>query len=702
MSEHNQVALTTMDDSKDRPQAASPLKVMDLTFRDGHQSLFATRGRTEDMVPVAEMMDEVGFWALETWGGATFDTMHRFLNEDPWERIRTLKRHVKKTPFTMLLRAQSLVGYRHYADDVARAFVERAAENGIDIFRVFDALNDYRNFEPVVSVIKEGGKHFQGCLCYSITELRMGGEVYNTDYFINKAKELEGMEADSVCIKDTGGLLAPYDAYVLVKALKAAVSLPVHLHSHSTAGLSSMSHLKAIEAGVDIIDTCMSPYAYRASHPAIEPLVLALMGTNRDTGFDLKQLAMIDKILEKDILPKYMHMLDDIKASIVDVDTILNQIPGGMVANIVNQLREMDALDKFDEVLAELPRVRKDLGQIPLVTPISQIVGVQAVNNVLFDDESERYKMITGAVKDLCYGMYGKTAVPIDPEVQKKALKGYFQGEEPITGRPGEVLEPELEEAKEALKELAVDLDDVLTYTLYPDTGKRFLKWKYGKEEPPPEVKAKTLEEVKAEQELIAMAQKEGLPAKVVKEAPPKGEFVRTFNVFVDNEYFEVEVEEPGGPPVISYVPPSPAAAPPPATPPAPAAPVPPVPPPPEPKAVAPAPPEPKPAAPAPPEPKPAAPAPPEPKAVAPAPPPPAAPAPGDVAGTPLTAPMPGTIVRYEKQLGDLVSQGETVVVLEAMKMENNLASPVDGTVKAVNFNNGDTVTKDDVLCVIE
>jgi len=684
-----------MDYSKDRPRAENPLKIMDLTFRDGHQSLFATRGRTEDMVPVAEMMDEVGFWALETWGGATFDTMHRFLNEDPWERIRTLKRHVQKTPFAMLLRAQSLVGYRHYADDVARAFVERATENGIDIFRVFDALNDYRNFETVVSVIKEGGKQFQGCLCYSITELRMGGEVYNTEYFINKAKELEGMGADSVCIKDTGGLLAPYDAYILVTALKAAVSIPVHLHSHSTAGLSPMSHLKAIEAGVDIIDTCMSPYAYRASHPAIEPLVLALLGTNRDTGFDLKQLAMIDKILEKDILPKYMHLFDDIKASSIDVDTILHQTPGGMVANMVNQLREMDALDKFDEVLAELPRVRQDLGQVPLVTPTSQIVGVQTVNNVIFDDESERYKMITGAVKDLCYGMYGQTTVPIDPEVQKKALKGYSRGEQPITARPGEVLEPELEEAQEALKELAVDLDDVLTCALYPDTGKRFLKWKYGKEEPPPEVKAKTLEEVKADQEMVARVKKEGLPAKVVKEAPPKGEFVRTFNVFVDDDYFEVEVEEPGGPPVVSYVPPSPAAVPSPVTPPTPAVPAPP-------PVTPPAPAAPAPPAPAPPEAKPAAPAPPEPKPAAPAPPPPAAPAPGDVAGTPLTAPMPGTIVRYEKQEGDSVSKGETVVVLEAMKMENNLASPVDGTVKAVNFNQGDTVTKDDVLCVIE
>ena len=263
MTDHNQVKMTNMDYSKDRPKTENPVKIEDLTLRDGHQSLFATRGRTEDMIPVAEMMDEVGFWAVETWGGATFDTMHRFLNEDPWERIRTLKRYMKKTPFSMLLRAQNLVGYRNYADDLARAFVERTVANGMDIFRTFDALNDYRNFETVVPVIKECGKHFQGCICYTMTEPRMGGEVYNLDYYVQKGKDLEAMGADSICIKDMAGLIAPYDAYEIVKALKASVKPPIHLHSHFTSGMSSMSHLKAIEAGVDIIDTCMAPYAYR-------------------------------------------------------------------------------------------------------------------------------------------------------------------------------------------------------------------------------------------------------------------------------------------------------------------------------------------------------------------------------------------------------------------------------------------------------
>jgi len=669
MSDHNQVKITDMDYSKDRPAAENPVKIQDLTLRDGHQSLFATRGRTEDMIPVAEKMDEVGFWAVETWGGATFDTMHRFLNEDPWERIRTLKRYMTKTPFSMLLRAQNLVGYRNYADDVAEAFVERAAKNGMDIFRTFDALNDYRNFETVVKVIKEYGKHFQGCICYTMTEPRMGGDVYNIDYYVSKAKDLEAMGADSICLKDMAGLIAPYDAYAVVKALKAAVKAPIHLHSHFTSGMSPMSHLKAIEAGVDIIDTCMSPYAYRTSHAAIEPLVMALLGTNRDTGFDIKQLAEINEIFEKKVMPKYKHLLDDSKVSIIDINVLLHQTPGGMLSNLVNQLREMDALNKIDEVYKELPRVRKELGQIPLVTPTSQIVGIQTVNNVLFDDENERYKMITGQVKDLCYGLYGKTAIPIDSEVQKKALKGYPRGEEPITCRPAEVLEPELEQAKKDTEGLAQDLDDVITYALYPITGKRFLKWKYGKEDPPEAVKPRTLEQIEEEEELVKLAKLGKLVRKVEKKAPPKTDALRTFNVFVDNEYFEVGVEEPGGSPVISYVQQLPSGAP---APKAPAAS--------------------RPAAPA--APKPAAPAPPKPKAPAPS-------AAAAVDGTPLKAPMPGMIIRYLKEVGDTVNKGETVVILEAMKMENALQAPADGSVKAINFSSGDSVAKDDVLCVI-
>ena len=656
----DQVKMTTMNYAADRPKAENPLKIMDLSLRDGHQSLFATRGRTDDMLPEAEMMDEIGFWAIETWGGATFDTMHRFLNEDPWERLRVLKKYIKKTPFSMLLRAQNLVGYRNYADDVAIAFVERAAENGMDIFRTFDALNDYRNFETVVKGIKKAGKHFQGCICYTLTEPRLGGDVYNLNYYIEKAKALDAMGADSICIKDMAGLIAPYDAYTLVKALKEITKTPIHLHSHFTSGMSPMSHLKAAEAGVDIIDTCMTPYAYRTSHAAVEPMVMTLLGTNRDTGFDIRKLAAVNEVLEKEVMPKYKHLLDTSKMSIIDINVLLHQTPGGMLSNLVNQLREMDALDKIDQVYKELPKVRKELGQIPLVTPTSQIVGIQTVNNVLFDTPEERYKMITAQVKDLCYGLYGKTAVPIDKEVQKKALKGYPRGEEPITVRPAEVLEPEMEKAKKEIGDLAKDIDDLLIYAIYPVTGKKFLQWKYGKAPVPPEVKPITMEDVKRVDDLVAKA-KAGKVVPKPENAPEKSENLRTFNVFIDGEYFSVEVDPTGEYQAVAVAPTArPAAAPKAA---APAA-----------KAAAPA------AAAAP-------------KA--------AAPAPAVEGGTPLLAPMPGLVIKYLVEVGASVKAGDPVVVLEAMKMENNLAAPCDGTVKALSCSSGDSVAKDAVLAVI-
>ncbi len=657
----DQVKMTAMNYASDRPKAENPVKIMDLSLRDGHQSLFATRGRTEDMIPVAEMMDEVGFWAIETWGGATFDTMHRFLNEDPWERLRTLKRYIKKTPFSMLLRAQNLVGYRNYADDLATAFVERAAENGMDIFRTFDALNDYRNFETVVKQIKKSGKHFQGCICYSLTEPRLGGDVYNEKYYVDRAKALDDMGADSICIKDMAGLIAPYDAYNLIKAIKAVTKTPIHLHSHFTSGMASMSHLKAIEAGCDIIDTCMTPYAYRTAHPAIEPLVMSLIGTNRDTGFDIKKLFAINEVLEKEVMPKYKHLMDDSKCSIIDINVLLHQTPGGMLSNLVNQLKEMDKLDKIDDVFAELPKVRKDLGQIPLVTPTSQIVGIQTVMNVIFDTPEERYKMITAQVKDLCYGLYGKTAVPINPEVQKKALKGYARGEEPITCRPAEVLEPEMEKAKKEIGDLAKDIDDLVLYAIYPVTGKKFLEWKYGVTPAPPEVMPITLDDVKKRDELVAKA-KAGKLVEPKAAAPAKSENVRTFNVFVDSEYFSVEVDPTGDfQPMVSA---APRAAAPVAAPKAAAAPA---------AAAA-------------------------PKAAA------AAPAAAPVVvegGTPLLAPMPGMVIKNCVNVGDTVKTGDALVILEAMKMENSLGAPCDGTVKALCFGSGDSVAKDTVLAII-
>ncbi|MDA3918479.1 MAG: pyruvate carboxylase subunit B [Deltaproteobacteria bacterium] len=671
MTEHTLVKMTDMNYDKDRPKAENPLKIEDISLRDGHQSLFATRGRTEDMIPVAEKMDDIGFWAVEVWGGATFDTMHRFLGEDPWERLRTLKRYFKKTKFSMLLRGQNLVGYRNYADDVARLFVQKAVDNGMDIFRTFDALNDYRNFDAVVPVIKECGAHFQGCICYTLTEPRLGGKVYSLDYYLQKAKELEDMGADSICIKDMAGLIAPYDAYELVKALKESVKPLIHLHSHFTSGMSPLAHFKAVEAGVDIIDTCMTPYAYRTSHAALEPFVMSLLGTNRDTGFDIHALADINETLEKDVMPKYKHLLDDSKVSTIDINVLLHQTPGGMLSNLVNQLKEMDALDKIGEVYKQLPRVRKELGQIPLVTPTSQIVGTQTVNNVLFDTPDERYKMITAQVKDLCYGLYGKTTIPIDKEVQKKALKNYERGEEPITCRPAEVLKPELEKARKEIGSLAADDEDLIVYTLFPVTGKKYLMRKYGKEKMPASIQPITLEDVKKQDMMVEKAKKGELVDKSsLIEIPEKSENSRTFNVFVEGEYFEVGVDEVGGSPVITYA--APAAAP--AT--APAAPAP--------------------AAPAPGIAKPAA----KPEAK-PAPEPKEEPATSG-SGTSVTAPMPGMVIKYGKNVGDSINEGETIVVIEAMKMENALPAPAGGVVKAINFSSGDSVAKGDVLAVIE
>ena len=316
---HGVLEMAKMNYDPARPKAKNPIKIQDVSLRDGHQSIFATRGRTEDMIPVAKMMDEIGFYSIEMWGGATFDVMHRFLNEDPWERIKTLRKYMTKTPFSMLLRGQNVVGYRNYADDVVEAFVQRACDHGIDIFRVFDALNDFRNFQTVVKVIKKNEKHFQGTICYSLTEPRMGGKTYNLDYYLQKAKQLEELGADTICIKDMAGLIAPYDAYNLVKALKEQTDIPIHLHTHFTSGMGDLTLFKAIEAGVDIIDTCMAPYAYRTSHPAVEPLVISLLGTNRDSGLDINKLAEIDKEMEK-VIPKYKHFLNDTKNAIIDTN----------------------------------------------------------------------------------------------------------------------------------------------------------------------------------------------------------------------------------------------------------------------------------------------------------------------------------------------------------------------------------------------
>ena len=647
---HGVVKLTKMSYGADRPKAENPIKIQDVSFRDGHQSLFATRGRTEDLIKVAEKMDQAGFYSMEVWGGATFDVMHRYLNEDPWERIRTLKKHIKKTKFSMLLRGQNLVGYRNYADDVVEAFVQRACDNGIDIFRVFDALNDFRNFEVAHKIIKKNNKHFQGTICYSLTEMRMGGDVFDLNYYIEKAKELDKLGVDSICIKDMAGLVSPYDAYNLVKALKETVAVPIHLHTHFTSGMGDLAIFKAIEAGVDMIDTCMSPLAYRTSHAAVEPLVVSLLGTNRDTGMDIKLLSEIDKEIEA-FIPKYKHLANDTKFSVIDPDVIIHQTPGGMLSNLVNQLRQMDALDKLDEVFKQLPAVRKDLGTVPLVTPTSQIVGIQTVNNVLFDGEGERYSRITEQVKDLCFGLYGTSTLEINPEVREKALAKYPRGQVPITERPGAILEPELEAIQESVKGLAKDLDDELIVALYPVTGKRFLEWKYGKREVPADALPRTMEDVEADAETVRKALAGELTNK--PNAPEKPENLRKFDVYVDDEYFKVEVNSEGGmvaTPAVSR--PVPAF-------------------------------------------KPMA------NVVTNNTPKPAFTPVASGGDQVIKSPMPGMVMAYKVNVGDVVKKGDIVLVLEAMKMENNIPAPCDGVITELSKASGDTVGKDEVLIVI-
>ena len=475
-----------------------PLKITDTTFRDGHQSTLATRMRTDDMIPVAKELDDIGFHSVEVWGGATFDVTHRFLGEDPWERVRTLKKLMPKTPFQMLLRGQNLVAYRNHPDDLVEAFVEKSAEVGIDIFRCFDAVNDERNFETAFKVIKRVKKHIQGTICYSLTQRRMGGPVFNLDYYLKKAKILVEMGSDSLCIKDMAGILAPYDAYELIKALKETVKIPIQLHTHYTSGMGSMTYLKAVEAGVDVIDTALAPFALRSSQPAAEPIIVTLEGTPWDTGLDLAKLLKLDEYLET-IAPKYRDFLDTTKMAVIDTGVLKHQIPGGMISNMVSQLKQQKAVHRLEEVYAELPKTREDLGTPPLVTPTSQIVGVQAVLNVLFG----RYKMVSRETQDLAYGLYGRTPVPIKDEIRKQVLKGYAKGQEPITCRPADLIPAELEKAKEETKGLAKDICDTLIYALYPKTGVEFLKWKYGMEPMPDKVKAKSLEDIKKEDEAL-------------------------------------------------------------------------------------------------------------------------------------------------------------------------------------------------------
>ena len=446
-----------------------PLKVTDVVLRDAHQSLFATRMRLEDMLPIAEKLDQVGFWSLETWGGATFDSCIRYLGEDPWERLRQLKKAMPNTPMQMLFRAQNILGYRHYADDVVTAFVERAAANGMDVFRIFDAMNDPRNFKTAIKAAVDCGKHAQGTLSYTVSP------VHNIDKWLDMAKQIEDMGADSICIKDMAGLLKPYVAEELVGRLKETVNVPIALHCHATTGLSTATIVKAAEAGVDMVDSSISSMSMTYGHSPTESVVSIFDETSRDTGLDLALLEEIAAYF-RDVRTKYAKWEGSLKG--VDSRILRSQVPGGMLTNMESQLKEQGAEDKFDEVLAEIPKVRKDLGYIPLVTPTSQIVGTQAVLNVL---TGERYKSISKETSGVLRGEYGASPAPVNEQLQQLVL----EGEEVITERPANLLEPELERLSDELVEIAEKenislegelIDNVLTYALFPQIGLKFLK----------------------------------------------------------------------------------------------------------------------------------------------------------------------------------------------------------------------------------
>ena len=482
------------------------IKIIETAYRDAHQSLLATRMRTRDMLPIAEKMDEVGFFSLEAWGGATFDSCIRYLNEDPWERLVELKEVLKKTPIQMLLRGQNLLGYRHYPDDIVRKFVEKSYENGVDVFRIFDALNDIRNMELAIKVAKEQGAHVQGTISYTISPF------HTIEKYVEFAKELEALECDSITIKDMAGLISPHDTYELVKTLKEETDLMVNLHCHCTSGMTPMSYYAACQAGVDLLDTAISPLAWGTSQPPTESIVAALKGTPCDTGLDLKLLSDIKKYFEE-IRKKYSGLIDPITER-VDTDVLLYQIPGGMLSNLVSQLKEQNALDRYEDVLEEMPHVREELGYPPLVTPTSQIVGIQAVMNVL---SGERYKNVSKEVKDYIKGFYGKPPAPVNQEIAEMIIGD----EKPIDCRPADLLEPELEKFRKEGEEMGIikKEEDVLTYALYPAVAPKFLRGEAEEEEIP-------------SPEKLAPSESPALPTE--------------YNVEVDGEVFDVKVVPTG------------------------------------------------------------------------------------------------------------------------------------------------------------
>lgn len=599
--------------------------ITDTVLRDSHQSLLATRMRTEDMLEAGRLLDKVGYWSLEVWGGATFDSCLRYLKEDPWERLRLLRKALPNTRLQMLLRGQNLVGYRHYPDDVVKKFVERAAKNGIDVFRIFDALNDVRNLEVAIRAAKDAKAHVEASICYTTSP------VHTPEGFVEMALKLQSMGADSICVKDMAGLLTPYAAFDLVSKLKEQIDLPVHLHTHDSSGLASMSYLKGVEAGADIVDTAISSLASGTSQPPTESLVASLQGTPRDTDLDLSLLEEIATYF-REVRKKYKKFESEYTS--VNPKILVAQIPGGMISNLANQLKEQNALDKMDEVYDEIPRVRKDMGYPPLVTPSSQVVGTQATLNVLM---GERYKVITSETRNYFKGLYGRPPGDIDEKSQKLAIGD----EKPITCRPADLLEPELDRLIRELDGKAKSIEDVLSYALFPVVALEYFEQREaGKLEPEPLEEEPPAEKAViphlAPSEFMITVHGETYHVKV-SGSGHKEEGKRPFFISIDNRLEEVmleslteiipstagEIERSGV--TQSYRP--------------------------------------------------------KPKSE------------GDV-----TTPVPGKVTKIKVSEGDKVTEGDTILTVEAMKMENEVHTPISGVVKKIMVKVGDTVNPDETL----
>ncbi|QPD04745.1 MAG: Pyruvate carboxylase, subunit B [Candidatus Nitrospira kreftii] len=614
-----------------QPAVGKPVLITDVALRDGHQSLLATRMRTEDMLPIAQKLDAVGYWSLEVWGGATFDTCLRFLKEDPWERLRALRAAMPNTKLQMLLRGQNLVGYRHYADDVVERFIERSATNGIDVFRIFDALNDVRNLDRAVSEVKACGKHAEAAISYTVSP------VHSIDRFVDLARKLEDLGTDTICIKDMAGLLAPLDAYRLVRRLKAAVKVPLHLHSHYTSGMASMSSLMAILGGLDMLDTSISPLAGGTSHPATETLVAALQNTPYDTGLELASFQPITEHF-RTVRRKYRQFESDFTG--VDAEILMSQIPGGMLSNLAAQLAEQNALDRMKEVLDEVPRVRKEMGYPPLVTPTSQIVGTQATLNVL---TGERYKVITTETKNYFLGLYGRAPGQVDLDVMARATGD----ETPIKTRPADRLEPELDDAKKELPESAQSIEDQLSFVLFPAIARDFFEARekgdltpepleFGSAKGPTTAHELHLAPV----EFNVTVHGETYHVKV-SGSGRKIDGRKPYYIRVNDKLEEVSLEPIQE--VLAGVPESQETH----------------------------------SGGKPKRPKPSK--------------------PGDVA-----PPMPGRVVKILAAIGDQVQAGDPLLIIEAMKMESQVPAPIDGKVATILASEGDNVKTDETVIQLE